>query len=70
VKTPTGKVPALARHESRDWCHVCGHRRERLVDCWRAENAEHERLTRGTGGAVVYTRICDVCLADMLALVL
>jgi hypothetical protein len=55
-------------HCSRDWCHVCGHRKELLAstDTW--ENAEHALLDPKTPQRKKYIRICSDCLSEMLTL--
>lgn len=39
----------------RDWCHICGQRRERLADVWYPRNAEHG------GRDTEYIRVCCQC---------
>jgi hypothetical protein len=47
----------MTLHESRDWCHLCGERKDGLADIWYAENAEHG------GPNTQYIRICRDCSA-------
>ena len=41
--------------ECKDWCHLCGMRKNNLSDIWYPENAEHDTK------AAKYVRICDDC---------
>jgi len=52
-------MSTLHKHESNDWCHICGLRRDELVDVWFPKDAEHDiYLTE-------YIRICSACAGAM-----
>ena len=54
----------ISQHEIKgDWCHICGQRRDMVVDVHYAENAEHNDLDDARGE---YIRICVVCAAEMV----
>lgn len=51
----------MYRHESLDWCHFCGIRKQGdLVDIFYSKNAEHRR-----GRTSEYVRICLGCMAQL-----
>lgn len=51
----------MLKKESRDWCHVCGKRKELFTEISYPENAEH-----GREGSK-FVRICSDCLKQALS---
>jgi hypothetical protein len=58
----------FSRHESHDWCHLCGTRSTTTVDIWYPSNAEYEELPESepaeasaVGTVSRYIRICADC---------
>ena len=55
----------IALKDSGDWCHICGKRREIMVECSYPANAE---LTASTTPPIPdaegghYVRVCDTCV--------
>lgn len=51
----------ISRHNSDDWCHVCGKRGNVQVDIFYPFNAEHPKMK----GPENYIRICGLCLKSV-----
>jgi hypothetical protein len=66
-------MSVIETHPARDWCHVCGHRRDHSADVWfpppgRAGGAEHvdaHAHAKGFGARPPqsYIRVCSNCAA-------
>lgn len=50
-------IDAMMSQHDKDWCHLCGQRRNPTADIWYANNAENDKVM-GTGH---YIRICSLC---------
>jgi len=62
-------MAVFARHDYKDWCHICGNRNYCNADVWYPENAEgatkkSHNSQRGKG--IKYIRICALCAETIL----